>query len=87
MFHPQCIPTACTTRMMTSPPDVVQSFSKFLDGVSDAFFSTYYKSTPHGFRWAILDFEAHTMDTLDVRFYTYRLFGEDATLQCSIFTK
>lgn len=59
---------------------VIQSFSTFLNGVSDAFFVQYYDSSPNGFRCAILDFEAHTSDKLDVRFHKYRLFGDDMTL-------
>jgi len=57
-----------------------EQFSKFLDGVSDAFFVKYYDSTPCGFRWAVLDFEAHTRDTVSHRFHYYRLFGEDPEL-------
>jgi hypothetical protein len=57
-----------------------KQFTKFLNGVSDAFFMKYYDSTPNGFRWALLDFEAHTTDTLNVRFHKYRLFGEDVGL-------
>ena len=64
----------------THAREMEEQFTKFLDGVSDAFFVKYYDSTPCGFRWAVLDFEAHTSDTLSVRFHTYRLFGQDTEL-------
>lgn len=66
--------------LMFQITSVDASFSEFLKSVSDAYFVKYYDSTPNGFRWAILDFEAHTEDVLSQRFHAYRLFGEDANL-------